>query len=87
MRKLHMGTMSYGADSMDEVAHQLELAFGTLGDNGKCSGAFFAFLRLTVSVFSVDETGNAIHWYPVVKRSARHVFKSERCSSQSCSMS
>jgi len=41
MRKLHMGTMSYGADSMDEVAHQLELAFGTLGDNGKCSGAFF----------------------------------------------
>ncbi|KAF5347357.1 hypothetical protein D9756_009903 [Leucocoprinus leucothites] len=28
MRKLHMGTMSYGADSMDEVAHQLALAFG-----------------------------------------------------------
>jgi len=41
MRKLHMGTMSYGTDSMDEVAHQLELAFGTLGDNGKCSSAFF----------------------------------------------
>ncbi|KAF9446849.1 phospholipid-translocating P-type ATPase [Macrolepiota fuliginosa MF-IS2] len=28
MRKLHMGTMSYGVDSMDEVAHQLALAFG-----------------------------------------------------------
>ncbi|KAG2005574.1 calcium-transporting ATPase [Coprinopsis cinerea AmutBmut pab1-1] len=28
MRKLHMGTMSYGADSMDEVAHQLAVAFG-----------------------------------------------------------
>ncbi|KAJ2919629.1 hypothetical protein MD484_g852, partial [Candolleomyces efflorescens] len=28
MRKLHMGTMSYGADAMDEVAHQLALAFG-----------------------------------------------------------
>ncbi|KAG7087819.1 hypothetical protein E1B28_013759 [Marasmius oreades] len=27
MRKLHMGTMSYGFDSMDEVAHQLALAF------------------------------------------------------------
>ncbi|KAF5335007.1 hypothetical protein D9611_010004 [Ephemerocybe angulata] len=28
MRKLHMGTMSYGADAMDEVAHQLAVAFG-----------------------------------------------------------
>ncbi|KAL5520334.1 hypothetical protein ACEPAG_9548 [Sanghuangporus baumii] len=28
LKKLHMGTMSYGADSMDEVAHQLALAFG-----------------------------------------------------------
>ncbi|TFK69129.1 phospholipid-translocating P-type ATPase [Pluteus cervinus] len=28
MRKLHMGTMSYGFDSMDEVAHQLATAFG-----------------------------------------------------------
>lgn len=36
MRKLHMGTMSYGADSMDEVAHQLALAFGGSGDHGKC---------------------------------------------------
>ncbi|KAJ8073629.1 putative aminophospholipid-translocase [Marasmius tenuissimus] len=27
MRKLHMGTMSYGFDSMDEVAHQLAVAF------------------------------------------------------------
>ncbi|KLO13604.1 protein transporter [Schizopora paradoxa] len=28
LKKLHMGTISYGADSMDEVAHQLALAFG-----------------------------------------------------------
>ncbi|KAI6135297.1 hypothetical protein EV401DRAFT_1899144 [Pisolithus croceorrhizus] len=28
MKKLHMGTMSYGFDSMDEVAHQLATAFG-----------------------------------------------------------
>lgn len=35
MRKLHMGTMSYGTDSMDEVAHQLALAFGASGENGR----------------------------------------------------
>ncbi|KZT21321.1 protein transporter [Neolentinus lepideus HHB14362 ss-1] len=32
MKKLHMGTMSYGYDSMDEVVHQLAVAFGTSGD-------------------------------------------------------
>jgi phospholipid-translocating ATPase len=34
MKKLHMGTMSYGFDSMDEVAHQLEVAFGASGEHG-----------------------------------------------------
>lgn len=34
MKKLHMGTIAYGADSMDEVAHQLATAFGT-GENGR----------------------------------------------------
>ena len=29
MRKLHMGTVSYGYDSMDEVAHPLAMAFGS----------------------------------------------------------
>ncbi|KAF9804678.1 hypothetical protein IEO21_09292 [Rhodonia placenta] len=29
MKKLHMGTVSYGFDSMDEVAHQLAMAFGS----------------------------------------------------------
>ncbi|KAL1741990.1 hypothetical protein HDZ31DRAFT_84446 [Schizophyllum fasciatum] len=28
MRKLHMGTMAFGYDSMDEVSHQLAVAFG-----------------------------------------------------------
>ena len=32
MRKLHMGTVSYGYDSMDEVAHQLAMAFGSGND-------------------------------------------------------
>lgn len=34
MKKLHMGTMSYGSDSMDEIAHQLALAFGVTGEHG-----------------------------------------------------
>ncbi|RXW18096.1 hypothetical protein EST38_g7764 [Candolleomyces aberdarensis] len=34
MRKLHMGTMSYGADAMDEVAHQLAVAFGAEQGSG-----------------------------------------------------
>lgn len=33
MKKLHMGTMSYGFDSMDEVAHHLATAFGA--EHGK----------------------------------------------------
>ena len=34
MKKLHMGTMSYGFDSMDEVAHQLAMAFGETFEQG-----------------------------------------------------
>ena len=34
MRKLHMGTMSYGTDSMDEISRQLLVAFGALGEQG-----------------------------------------------------
>lgn len=36
MRKLHMGTVSYGFESMDEVAHQLHVAFGS-GDKSEGS--------------------------------------------------
>ncbi|KAH7911255.1 hypothetical protein BJ138DRAFT_1006942 [Hygrophoropsis aurantiaca] len=35
MKKLHMGTMSYGFDSMDEVAHQLAMAFGAEQNHAK----------------------------------------------------
>lgn len=34
MKKLHMGTVSYGYDSMDEVAHQLAVAFGANIEQG-----------------------------------------------------
>ncbi|KAJ9097691.1 hypothetical protein QFC21_004728 [Naganishia friedmannii] len=35
MRKLHMGTMSYGWDAMDEIARQVGLAFSTSTSAGK----------------------------------------------------
>jgi phospholipid-translocating ATPase len=41
MRKLHMGTMSYGFDSMDEVAHQLANAFGA--DQGAYSHLYHCY--------------------------------------------
>ena len=41
MKKLHMGTMSYGWDSMDEVGHQLLTAFG----DAKMPGKYWSFLR------------------------------------------
>ena len=34
MKKLHMGTMSFGYDTMDEVSHQLSTAFGADGKIG-----------------------------------------------------
>jgi phospholipid-translocating ATPase len=35
MKKLHMGTMSFGFDTMDEVVHQLNTAFGVDGEPGR----------------------------------------------------
>lgn len=32
MKKLHMGTMSFGSDSMDEISHQLAVAFEVSGE-------------------------------------------------------
>ena len=43
LKKLHMGTMSYGADSMDEVAHQLALAFGLSSEQGEVPFSFETF--------------------------------------------
>ncbi|KAI0073208.1 phospholipid-translocating P-type ATPase [Panus rudis PR-1116 ss-1] len=39
MRKLHMGTVSYGYDSMDEVTHQLAMAFNALQAQAQGGGA------------------------------------------------
>ncbi|EPQ55997.1 aminophospholipid-transporting P-type ATPase [Gloeophyllum trabeum ATCC 11539] len=47
MKKLHMGTMSYGSDSMDEVGHQLSIAFGTTGDQAhKRQGSMMTGVQL-----------------------------------------
>ena len=35
MKKLHLGTMSFGSDTMDEVVHQLNTAFGVDGEPGR----------------------------------------------------
>jgi phospholipid-translocating ATPase len=35
MKRLHMGMMSYAFDTMDEVAHQLAMAFGTTVQHGE----------------------------------------------------
>jgi phospholipid-translocating ATPase len=35
MKKLHMGTVSYSFDSMDEVAHQLAVALGSGDGKGR----------------------------------------------------
>jgi phospholipid-translocating ATPase len=35
MRKLHMGTMSYGWDAMDEIARQVSLAFSNSNNAGE----------------------------------------------------
>ena len=48
MKKLHMGTMSYGSDSMDEVAHQLAVAFGFSGDHGESGFSLFVYLTYIV---------------------------------------
>ena len=43
MKKLHMGTVSYGFESMDEVAHQLHVAFGS-SDKGRAAVEFRSLL-------------------------------------------
>jgi len=67
MKKLHMGTMSYGADSMDEVAHQLALAFGSSGEQGK-TGVVSHFVSmprfLQTKLISVKDLSSLVHNSP-----------------------
>jgi phospholipid-translocating ATPase len=38
MKRLHMGTMAFGADTMDEVAYQLAAAFGANPEGARSPG-------------------------------------------------
>ena len=65
MKKLHMGTMSYGSDSMDEVAHQLGVAFGFSSDHGESgfhlfSGIFYPRCTCRASTASLSGNGGSV---------------------------
>ena len=49
LKKLHMGTISYGHDSMDEVIHQLAVAFGASTDPSK-----FPYTKKTVMILNTS---------------------------------
>jgi hypothetical protein len=61
MKKLHMGTVSYGFDSMDEVSHQLAVAFGSV-DKGNVSSSHV--LLLTNFYFSSQKSWYNCDWRP-----------------------
>ena len=48
MKKLHMGTMLYGSDLMDKVAHQLAFTFGFSGDQGESNFIYFRCILSTL---------------------------------------
>jgi phospholipid-translocating ATPase len=49
MKKLHMGTMSYGSDAMDEIVHQLGVAFSDNSSGGMGVQPSTSFDLLTIS--------------------------------------
>lgn len=82
MRKLHMGTMSYGADSMDEVAHQLALAFGASGENGKHFALFQSQKAELLFPNSPFTRRINVDWNPASDSwSSGYVISSEGCRS------
>ena len=62
MKKLHMGTMSFGYDTMDEVAHQLNTAFGT---DGEIVLLTFSCLLKLPSSSNKTRPRLVIDWYPI----------------------
>jgi hypothetical protein len=82
LKKLHMGTMSYGFDSMDEVSHQLALAFGVNADQRELPlPLFFRFL----TAFSGSQSS---YWCAArLSWPARYVFSSSRRGRQFRSLS
>ena len=66
MKKLHMGTISYGSDSMDEVSHQLAVAFGFSGDRGEwisfVSCVFYPRCICRTSMASLPSNGGSVSY-------------------------
>ena len=69
MKKLHMGTMSFGYDTMDEVTHQLSTAFGAEG--------MLDLLLITYAHSSLSDSREAwlfVNWHPIGHTwSSRHI--------------
>ena len=89
LKKLHMGTMSYGADSMDEVAHQLALAFGMTAEQGKRLSPKHIQVQCIESIGAVFTSTLSARLYGDWRTvcdpwSTRHDFESERCGHESC---
>jgi phospholipid-translocating ATPase len=69
MKKLHMGTMSFGYDAMDEVTHQLSTAFGA-------DGKIEPIANHLCSSMSSDsrEAWLFVNWHPISHTwSSRHI--------------
>lgn len=82
LKKLHLGTMSYGFDSMDEVSHQLALAFGVNADQCELP---LRFSFVSSRVFSGPQNS---YWCAArFSWSAGYVFSSSRRGRQFRSLS
>src|SRR5712672_3281238 len=62
MKKLHLGTVSFGYDTMDEVAHQLNTAFGA---DGEIVFSTFSCLLKLPSRFNKTRPRLVIDWYSI----------------------
>jgi len=86
MKKLHMGTMSFGYDTMDEVVHQLSTAFGAESElippNNPCVLVCLIICSNSCKAWLV------VYWRAVsYSGPQRHIYACPRCRSQPCPLS
>lgn len=88
MKKLHMGTVSYGFDSMDEVAHQLAMAFGASAEqsNAQLSTELFSNFLYGNGDRSQQTRLESYRYSIGNKRTQRYVISRARCGAQSRTM-
>jgi hypothetical protein len=74
MKKLHMGTMSFGSDTMDEVVHQLNTAFGVDGEPGRYPHFVLPLIGSASNRYNSCQTRFIVDWHAVGHSwSPRHV--------------